>query len=160
LHARHILQPSHHPLTKITCPNTIIHPGTMVIHSTDTSIANSTMMTEGRFESLTLSTHGVTGRISPLDLHGYGTFRNGTRIRKRRLGVTCECHYYKKRIYHAKYRRYTFRDRKCCHSNDGINEKDPYKSSHDGACLITGVHPDSSLPNATREIRNNIVYFL
>jgi hypothetical protein len=39
--------------------NAIVHPGTMMVHSTDTSIADPTMMRTVRFVSLAPATKGV-----------------------------------------------------------------------------------------------------
>jgi hypothetical protein len=53
----------------------------MMVHSTDTTIADPAMMRKGRFESLALSTHGVARKISPLALHRNSTFWYGPWIR-------------------------------------------------------------------------------
>ena len=44
---------------EVPCADAIVHPRTVMIHPTDTSIANTTMMGTGRFEGLALATHGM-----------------------------------------------------------------------------------------------------
>jgi hypothetical protein len=56
---------------QISRPNTVVHPRTMMIHSTDTTIANSTMMRMWWFEGLTLTAHGQL-EIGLVSLGGRG----------------------------------------------------------------------------------------
>ena len=46
-------------LTEIVGSNAIVHPRTVMIHTTDASIADSTMMRKRRFVRLAVAAHGM-----------------------------------------------------------------------------------------------------
>ena len=59
---------------QVAGPHTIGHPWTVMVHSTDAAVANSTMMRHGGFEGLALSAHGMGILQEPLlTWNGYKT---------------------------------------------------------------------------------------
>jgi hypothetical protein len=81
--------------------HTIVHPRTMMVHPTDTTITDTAMMTHGWFERLTLSTHGMTVLHEPLAFTGNGRQWNTSGIRQGCLGMTGQGHATQDVIKHA-----------------------------------------------------------
>ena len=76
-------------LTQIAGPNTIVHPGTVMVHATNAPITNPTMMRAGWFVRLTSTAHGM-GRWC-VDIDGNGRIGNGSWISKGCFGVRGQC---------------------------------------------------------------------
>lgn len=73
---------------QIARSDTIIHPGTMMIHPTNTAIADATVMTLIRwFVGLTQAADRVEFDLVRVGRQWHGGFRYGTRIGQRRFGV-------------------------------------------------------------------------
>jgi len=79
-------------LTQISSSDTIVHPGTMMVHSTNTSITNSAMVRHGWLEGLALATHGMAVFHESLAFTGNGLNGYTSRICQWRLGVAGQCH--------------------------------------------------------------------
>ena len=75
-------------LTEIASSHTIVHPGTVMVHPTNTPIADSTMMRIGWFVRLTMTAHGMRGNPL-LEQNGprHGLFWNAARICKHGFDV-------------------------------------------------------------------------
>lgn len=67
-------------LTQVVGPNTVVHPGAVVVHAADASVANTTMMRHGRLEGLALATHAVRVLHQSLALRWDSCQRNTTGI--------------------------------------------------------------------------------
>lgn len=72
-----------------------------MVHPTDTTIADPAMMTHGRFERLTLSTHGVTVLHEALSFTGNGRQGDTSWISEGGLGMTGQGHATQHVIKHA-----------------------------------------------------------
>jgi hypothetical protein len=95
---------------QVAGPHTIVHPWTMMVHSTDAAIADSTMMRHGGFEGLTLSAHGVRILHEPLTFRRNSGQRHTSRIRQGSLGVTGQSHKTQDVVNHAQDDRNSFCD--------------------------------------------------
>ena len=115
-------------LTEIVSSHTIVHPRTMMIHPTDTTIADTAMMTHGWFECLTLSTHGVTVLHEPLAFTGNGCQGNTSGIRQGCLGMTCQRHATQDIIQHAQCAGNASCNGQQCDSDGRVEHEEPYQS--------------------------------
>mmetsp|Transcript_12060 Transcript_12060/g.18185 ORF Transcript_12060/g.18185 Transcript_12060/m.18185 type:complete len:278 (+) Transcript_12060:319-1152(+) len=127
---------------EIASSHAIIHPRTMMIHLTNTAIADATMMRHGGFIRLTLTTHGMRFRRNhALALHWNGGARHRARIRQTGLRMTRQCHDYQHAINHTQHGRDTIRRRQQCHSHHRIQHEKPNQTRHNRTRLIGAVHP-------------------
>lgn len=74
-------------LTEIIGSHTVVHPGAVVIHSANASIADAAVVGHGWFERLTLSAHTVRILHEALTLRRNGSQGNTSRICQARLGM-------------------------------------------------------------------------
>ena len=119
--------------TEIRCPDTIIHPRTVVVHLGDAAITDPAVMGLRRLKRLTLAAHGMAGPRLPQTRPG---------IRKCRLGVARE----RQRTQNGVGRAQTHGD--ALEEGDGHGRVDGEESDqdgHDGPRLVLGVHPDAVL---------------
>ena len=72
-----------------------------VIHSTNTSVANTTMVAHGWFKRLTLPTHTVRGRLPTLFFLRNSRAGNRSRIGEGSLGMRRQRHGTEKCVYHS-----------------------------------------------------------
>ena len=131
--------------TQISSSDTIVHPRTVVVHSRNASIADSTMGRVGRFEGLALSAHGVTVFQEPLPFTGNGLNGNTTGITERCFGMTGQRHDTEHVVNHPQYDGNAFGNGQECYSNSAVRHEQPDKGGHDCTSLVTWIEPGSIL---------------
>ena len=122
--------------------HTIVHPRTVMVHATNATIANATVMRSSRFVGLTVTAHGVYGIIDGLSYgHSRGGYAAG--IGERRLGVGTQC----QRTDCAIDGRYTGRQVVVLceqnHRQAAVTKQYPHSHGHEYADLVLGIHPDA-----------------
>ena len=116
-----------------------------MVHPTNTSIADPTVVRLGWFKGLTLSTHAVRVLHEPLPFAGNGLNGDTAGIGEGCFGVTGQGHDDQTIVNHAQNDRNAFGNGQECDSNGRVGHEQPYQSRHDGSGLIARVEPDSIL---------------
>jgi len=118
--ARPGIHQKQYKVLEIASTNTIVHPGTVVIHATNATIANTTVMRVCGFERLALSTHAVGVTEYALTFTGNGLDGDTARVRQGRLGVTRQGHHAQTRVNHAEDNGNPFRDGEKCNGKGRV----------------------------------------
>ena len=117
----------------------------MMIHPTDASIANPTMMRERRLEGLTLTTHAQFGMHPPLHIRRDRSFRHRPRIRQGRLDVTGQRQRGQPAVNQGPVDRNPARLREKGDRPGTVANQDPDEKAHDGAGGVVAVEPNAVL---------------
>jgi hypothetical protein len=116
------------------------------VHSTDATIANSTVMRIERFVGLTMTAHGM-GRNSLFEQtrHRYGLLRDGTRVCKHGLDMRCQGHGTKGSICHGNVIGQMVVLCQECNGDHRIDNQYPDHRTHYCPYLIAMIDPNSIL---------------
>lgn len=114
-----------------------------MIHTTDTPIADATMMTEWRFEGLTLAAHAEFVVLPSLCHGGYGRGRDGARVRQGGLDVTGQCQTGQDRVRHGQGGWNSRGGGQQCQGKNGIRNEYPNKQGHDGSGGVRAIEPNA-----------------
>jgi hypothetical protein len=79
-------------MLQVRRPDTVVHPGTMMVHAAYAAIANAAMMRVQRFKGLTLPTHAVGVFQQSLPFARNCLDRDTSWIGEGRLGMTGQSH--------------------------------------------------------------------
>lgn len=118
----------------------VIHPGTVVIHFADATIADTTVMGKGWFEGLALTAHRQLAEFA-LFFGRYRRCRNRPRVRQHRLDVTGQGHTHQKGVPKGPFDRYPSRVGQEHDRQRRVPHQEPHHKGHYGPRWIGSIQP-------------------